>query len=233
MLIRYNPPSNLTHNILFSPTYYYYYIIIIIIIIIYSYLSRDIPTDLSVFLQGALTKYIIECNLCDFVHLVAHSRLILFFFACSLSVLHLAGFLLFLLFLLLFFFFFPFITSYSFFVRAGDIPSSARRQICLCILGRNIKDYNNNIPALPYPKSKSSCRSMHFIQVPFWLPWQRSHFSRNLGNFCLLRVFTLYRRLMHSMRHFGCHSNGRIFGEIWVIVGLFHGYFYILSNFTG
>ena len=32
-----------------------------IIIIIYSYLSRDIPTDLSVFLQGALTKYIIEC----------------------------------------------------------------------------------------------------------------------------------------------------------------------------
>ena len=31
------------------------------IIIIYSYLSRDIPTDLSVFLQGALTKYIIEC----------------------------------------------------------------------------------------------------------------------------------------------------------------------------
>ena len=36
-------------------------IIIIIIIIIYSYLSRDIPTDLSVFLQGALTKYLIEC----------------------------------------------------------------------------------------------------------------------------------------------------------------------------
>ena len=34
---------------------------IIIIISIYSYLSRDIPTDLSVFLQGALTKYIIEC----------------------------------------------------------------------------------------------------------------------------------------------------------------------------
>ena len=32
-----------------------------LIIIIYSYLSRDIPTDLSVFLQGALTKYIIEC----------------------------------------------------------------------------------------------------------------------------------------------------------------------------
>ena len=31
--------------------YYYYYI--------YSYLSRYIPTDLSVFLQGALTKYII------------------------------------------------------------------------------------------------------------------------------------------------------------------------------
>ena len=30
-------------------------------IIIYSYLSRDIPTDLSVFLQGALTKYLIEC----------------------------------------------------------------------------------------------------------------------------------------------------------------------------
>ena len=35
--------------------------IIIIIIIIYSYLSRDLPTDLSVFLQGALTKYLIEC----------------------------------------------------------------------------------------------------------------------------------------------------------------------------
>ena len=34
---------------------------IIIIVIIYSYLSRDIHTDLSVFLQGALTKYIIEC----------------------------------------------------------------------------------------------------------------------------------------------------------------------------
>ena len=33
----------------------------LITIIIYSYLSRDIPTDLSVFLQGALTKYIIEC----------------------------------------------------------------------------------------------------------------------------------------------------------------------------
>ena len=28
---------------------------------IHSYLSRDIPTDLSVFLQGALTKYLIEC----------------------------------------------------------------------------------------------------------------------------------------------------------------------------
>ena len=37
-----------------QPNYY-------IIIIIYSYLSRDIPTDLSVFLQGALTKYLIEC----------------------------------------------------------------------------------------------------------------------------------------------------------------------------
>ena len=34
---------------------------LIIIIIIHSYLSRDIPTDLSVFLQGALTKYLIEC----------------------------------------------------------------------------------------------------------------------------------------------------------------------------
>ena len=32
-----------------------------IIIIIYSYLSKDIPTDLSVFLQGALSKYLIEC----------------------------------------------------------------------------------------------------------------------------------------------------------------------------
>ena len=46
---------------------------------IYSYLSRDIPTDLSVFLQGALTKYLIECV----EHEVPSSWAISIFVACE------------------------------------------------------------------------------------------------------------------------------------------------------
>ena len=76
--------------------------------------------------------------------LVAHSRLIplffffLFFFACSLPVLPWVSF--FLLFLLFYFFTY----HYTILVFCEDIPSLARRQICLCILRRKIKDYNNN-----------------------------------------------------------------------------------------
>ena len=75
------------------------------------------------------------------------------------SGLHLAGFLHFLLFFLSFF---PIITPYSFFVRAGDIPSSARRQTYLCILRIKIKDYNN-------------------LWWPYRLPWQRSEIFPHFG----------------------------------------------------
>ena len=78
------------------------------------------------------------------------------------------GFLLFLLYLLFFKSFFPIITPYSFFVRAGHIPSSARRQICLCILRRKIKDYNNkccicNQKAIPQLYCMHSIESYDYV----------------------------------------------------------------------
>ena len=81
-----------------------------------------------------------------FVPLVAHSRLIPYFLSLSHARFQFCPWLGFFSFFFFFFFFsfFSIITPYSFFVRTGDIPSSARRQICLCILRRKLKDYNNN-----------------------------------------------------------------------------------------
>ena len=71
--------------------------IVVIIIIIYSYLSRYIPTDLSVFLQGALTKYIIYAfsiayplwqvhstrRTCSYVHLFSLLFLYIHVYMCT------------------------------------------------------------------------------------------------------------------------------------------------------
>ena len=137
---------------------------------------------------------------------MAHSRLIPLFFIyfyffrmlASSSALGWVSFFFFFFFFYLFlFYFFTYHHTIFVFVRAGDIPSSARRQICLCILRRKIKDYNNNYSSDFF--EKGSCEKYTIHEEPFGDDGlSNSQKEQKLVSTSILRILPSQRHVIYS-----------------------------------